>query len=111
MENNDLLGETKRKGNIVSKFIQEHILPINAKLQHRGIGLIHGIDFEDVGMENACGLVAKECFSKNLIIERAGRNGSVLKILPPLVISDDELYEGLNIIKASIEKVLSNFNW
>lgn len=109
LEETDLLAQTQRKGDLVSNFIEEQLLPINAKLQHRGIGLIHGIDFANVDNESACELVAKECFKNNLIIERAGRKDNVLKILPPLVISDDELYEGLNIIKAAMNKVLTDF--
>jgi diaminobutyrate-2-oxoglutarate transaminase len=105
LEDKDLLAETRRKGEIVSNFIHERILPIDAKLQHRGIGLIQGIEFAYTDIEDASGLVARECFKQNLIIERAGREDSVLKILPPLVITDEELYQGLTVIEAAIKKV------
>ena len=41
-----------------------------------------------------------------MIIERAGRGDSVVKILPPLTISDEELKKGLNIILEATKEVL-----
>jgi diaminobutyrate-2-oxoglutarate transaminase len=50
--------------------------------------------------------VLDKCFEKGLIIELAGRNDRVLKIMPALTIEDELLLEGLNIIKESIKEVL-----
>ncbi|MFI3206512.1 MAG: aspartate aminotransferase family protein [Clostridia bacterium] len=104
--------ETKRKGEIVKNFMEKEIKPLHEKIQTRGIGLLWGIDFNEVG-EISKDLVAK-CFENKLIAERAGRNNNVLKIMPALTISDESLLNGLNIIKNSIlellypEKIITN---
>ena len=46
------------------------------------------------------------CFKNGLIIERVGRDNNVLKIMPPLVIEDELLIKGLQIIRDSLKEVL-----
>ena len=46
------------------------------------------------------------CFQKKLIIERAGRDSSVVKIMPPLVIEDELLVQGLQIVKEAFIEAL-----
>ena len=100
-----LYDDVNRKGNIISNFIEEKILPLDGTFEHRGIGLIQGIDFSKSFVEDACAKVAKECFKNGLVIERAGRHDDVLKIMPALTISDDELTEGLEIILRSVNSI------
>ncbi len=50
------------------------------------------------------------CCSKKLVIECAGRKFSVIKLLPPLVIEQDELMQGLNVIKESIQEQYIKIN-
>lgn len=106
MLENNIEAETKRKGEIVKEFITNEILPLDSRLQMRGIGLIWGIDFSAINPELS-EVVIENSFEKNLICECAGRDGSVVKIMPPLVIEDDVLLEGLSILKNSIEKALA----
>ena len=91
--------ETIRKGEIVKKFLNEEIKPLNDKFEIRGIGLIWGIDVHD---ETLAKNISKEAFKRGLIIERAGRRNEVVKIMPPLVIEDDVLTKGLNIFKEAV---------
>ena len=103
----DLWDNVKVKEELVNRYIRENILSIDSRIEHRGIGLIHGIDFNNITRDcSIAKLVSNECFKSNLIIETAGRNGNVLKILPPLVIKEEELLSGLEIVKASIKRVL-----
>ena len=46
------------------------------------------------------------CFRNGLIIERVGRDNNVLKIMPPLVIEDELLLRGLEIIRTSLQEIL-----
>jgi diaminobutyrate-2-oxoglutarate transaminase len=39
-------------------------------------------------------------------METSGPDGEVMKLLPPLTLTDDELTEGLAVISASIKSVL-----
>ena len=105
MLENDVPSMTKHKGEIVEKFIESEILPIDSRLKHRGIGLIQGIEFGAISPDKAEEVIEK-CFEKGLVIEGAGRKNSVVKIMPPLVISDEELRKGLEIIRESVKEVL-----
>lgn len=103
----NLNSEVQRKGEIVRKMFEENILPLDSKLSYRGIGLIWGIDFSLFNDDTLSKRVATKCFEKGLIIERAGRKDAVLKLLPPLIINDEDLIKGINIIKEAIEEVLN----
>ena len=97
--------EVRKKAAIIEKFIQEEILPLDARLSYRGMGLMWGIDFSKIDASLAIKAV-HEGFDRHLIMEVAGRKDAVLKLMPPLTIQEDVLYEGLAIVKASVEAVL-----
>jgi diaminobutyrate-2-oxoglutarate transaminase len=62
----------------------------------RGRGLILGLAFADPAVAQRA---AHYAFERGLLIETAGANGQVLKLLPPLTLSSDELAQGLDIIQ------------
>ncbi len=105
MKENDIEKDTTRKGNIVKEFIEKEICSLSDKITYRGIGLVWGIDFSQME-DDFNARVQKACFKRKLVIESSGRKDAVLKIMPPLTISDEELLKGLNIIKESIIEVL-----
>ena len=102
--NNDVAAETKRKGQIVEKFLNEEIKPLGKDFEIRGIGLIWGIETHNEALAKE---ISKKCFEAGLIVERAGRNNSVVKVMPPLVIEDEVLNKGLTILKEITEKVVN----
>lgn len=103
----NLEAETRRKGKLVEEFIQREILPLDSRLTCRGIGLMWGIDCAGLGGDEFSHAVTKACFDRKLIIERAGRDSSVVKLMPTLVIEDEVLIKGLRIIKDAFVQVLS----
>ena len=96
--------QVREKETQVVDFIRSRLLVMDSRLQHRGIGLIQGVDFSGIG--DVCGAVAAECFRRGLIIERSGKNDCVLKLMPALTISPEELQQGLEIIEAAMKQVL-----
>ena len=85
---------------IIKEFMDNNIVDkYNAEV--RGIGAILGIE---VYKDSISKSIVKECFKNGLIIERAGRDNSVVKLMPALTISDDLLIKGLNIIKNAMDK-------
>jgi len=103
MIDNKIPEEVKRKEIIVKDFLEKEIKPLLKENQeYRGIGLIWGIEFKDGKLARA---VLDKCYENNLIIELAGRDDAVLKIMPSLVIEDELLLKGLNIIKEAIIEV------
>ena len=98
--------EVARKARIVESFMSDLIGELRVPIALRGIGLIWGLDFTGIGEPDLVEAVLKRSFANGLIVENCGRNGQVLKILPPLVIRDEELVKGLEIIGAAIRDEL-----
>ncbi|MDY0163574.1 diaminobutyrate--2-oxoglutarate transaminase [Desulfobotulus sp.] len=69
----------------------------------RGRGMIWGLELPE---RNLARTVVETCFEKGLVIELAGAEKQVIKLLPPLVIEEDLLKQGLAIIAESIKEVL-----
>lgn len=103
MVDNNVPALVKEKEKIVYDYLNKEIKPLlNKEQEIRGIGLIWGIEFKDSKLARA---ILDECFKESLIIELAGRNDSVLKIMPSLLIEEELLLKGLNIIKEAIIKL------
>jgi len=94
------------KEKIIKTFMEKEVLPLDQRLQVRGIGMIWGIDFSAID-PNLSKAAMHECLNRGMIIERAGSFDCVLKLLPPLTIPAEQLKEGLEIIKESVKVVLS----
>ena len=106
-EKEDIAGHVKEIEKFLVNYVKENILPIDSRIEYRGRGLIYGIDFTALDPSGAlAGRISKKCFEKGLIIERSGRNDTVLKILPPLVITEEELKLGLDIIAKSAKEII-----
>ena len=101
----DLLQQVRHKGEIVNNFLAEEICTLDSRIPHRGIGLIWGLDFSAFNADMTKPLIAA-CFRNGLILERVGRGNHVLKLMPPLVISETQLLEGLEILKKSLLEIL-----
>jgi diaminobutyrate-2-oxoglutarate transaminase len=93
--------------NEVRQFLDTQIQPLHAQIAIRGAGLIWGIDVAAAGGPALAKQVAQKCFEKRLIIERAGRDDTVLKIMPPLIIEAALLLQGLAIVRDALREVLS----
>ena len=106
-EKEDIAGHVKQIEKFLVNYIKENILPIDSRIEYRGRGLIYGIDFTALDASGAlAGRISKKCFENGLIIERSGRNDTVLKILPPLVITEEEIKQGLDIIAGSATEII-----
>lgn len=99
--------QVQKKSVIVEDFIKNEILPLDSRLTYRGIGLMWGIDCAALGGDAFSEAVVDACFGKKLILERAGRDSSVVKIMPALIIEEDLLRQGLAILKEAFIEVLN----
>ncbi len=103
-ENDSLTEAVKYKENVLRKGLEEiaqKYPSIEARI--RGRGLIYGLN---IPLQGFCHEVSSEAFEQGLIIELAGARDDVLKFLPPLVIEEELLQEGLRIIDNAIGVVL-----
>ncbi|WP_350335404.1 diaminobutyrate--2-oxoglutarate transaminase [Coralliovum pocilloporae] len=67
----------------------------------RGRGLMVGLKCKDRDIAQK---IHNSAFSGGLIIETSGADRDVLKLVPPINISDEEMEIGLNILNSSIEE-------
>ncbi len=75
----------------------------NLHIKMRGRGMIWGLEFPQQGFAEA---VSTRAFEKNLVIETAGAENQVVKFLPPLIIEEQILREGLQIIDDAIGELV-----
>lgn len=68
----------------------------------RGRGLAWGLAFADGDLASK---VSATAFEAGLLVETAGSRGQVVKLLPPLTISDAELDEGLTLLDEAVRAV------
>ena len=101
--NDELARAVERKGELVRERLERMLKSRGLAGVVRGRGLINGVEFGDPEL---AGKVSKECFGRGLIIETAGVDDQVLKLLPSLTISEADLARGLDIIEAGLAAVL-----
>ncbi|MFG2331516.1 diaminobutyrate--2-oxoglutarate transaminase [Streptomyces sp. NPDC048604] len=65
----------------------------------RGRGLVWGLEFTQEGRAEA---VCRRAFELGLLVETSGPRSEVVKLLPPLTVTDDELDEGLGILARAV---------
>ncbi|MGK7346361.1 MAG: diaminobutyrate--2-oxoglutarate transaminase [Candidatus Nitrospinota bacterium M3_3B_026] len=101
-ENGDLTDAVFYKGQIMEEelrgFMEAHP---DLGLELRGLGMLWGLDFK---VRGAASEISKLAFEKGLIIEVAGAEDNVLKLLPALTIEEELLREGLGIIGETINE-------
>jgi diaminobutyrate-2-oxoglutarate transaminase len=91
--------EIKSKESLIRQFLINEISTINDKIKIRGIGMIWGLDVASFESKDLVNKITSRCFELGLIVEKVGRNDSVIKILPPLNIDMSTLQKGCNILK------------
>lgn len=104
-EDGELGREVLRKSELARRGLEE-IAARHPELEARvrGRGLILGLDLRPEGLGER---VALEAFRRGLLIEAVGPRDNVLKLLPPLVITEAELLEGLDILESVLTETLS----
>jgi diaminobutyrate-2-oxoglutarate transaminase len=97
-------GENARR---VESFLRTELMTLDRRLEIRGLGMLWGVDTAAIDPTGGIARsIGRRAFHNGLIIERVGRNDTVLKILPPLTIEPEVLHEGLTILATSTKAVL-----
>lgn len=112
----EFLDEVKRKG----KRIEDALLQLKNEVSIigdvRGRGLMLGIEFidpnGDVDIMNhplpsgeIAAEVQKRCFLRHLVMEKGGRNGSVMRCLCALNVKDDEIVFMLDVFTSVVKEI------
>jgi 4-aminobutyrate aminotransferase len=74
----------------------------NAVVDVRGIGLMIGIELvsKEVAAE-----VQRRCFDAGALVLVCGIHDQVIRLVPPLTVSDDEVAQGMEILSAALREV------
>ena len=70
----------------------------------RGRGLVYG--FEIKNDKSMAGEISKKAFQEGLIVETCGSESQVVKFLPPLLIEEELLKEGLKRFEIAVDKLI-----
>lgn len=70
----------------------------------RGRGLLWGMEFAD---RAAAPAVCADAFDNGLLVETSGPDGEVVKVMPPLTTTPEQLERGLDILARSVKQVCS----
>lgn len=96
--------DIKRKGEIIKQRLQSIVEKYGeGNFTERGRGMFQGLNC--VSGELA-GQITRAAFKRGLIIETSGAEDQVVKTLCPLIIGDESLNKGLQIIEDSVAEVL-----
>jgi diaminobutyrate-2-oxoglutarate transaminase len=105
----DLEAEVNLKGQFVGRFLQEEIAHLSRDIKVRGMGLLWGVDVSACKHENISKEITTRCYELGLILERVGRQDTVIKVMPPLTISMEDLEQGCNILKQAVQECFAKY--
>lgn len=98
----DVLRKSELARQLLAEILERHPA---SRGSLRGRGLILGLELPAEGLAEA---VSRAAFRRGLIIETAGPRDNVLKLLPPLVIDDAGLEEGIRILEDALAEALED---
>ena len=95
--------DIKRKGRYVSERLENIVSQYgNGNFTTKGRGMFQGINCVS---GDIAAKITRNAFKKGLIIETSGADDHVVKLLCPLIISDDNLKKGVDIVESAIKEV------
>ena len=93
IRDNDLMGNVNSLTPYLESKLDDIVEKCDVALSHRGKGFMQGIVLDS---SVKAGDVVKQCLSNGLVVLSAG--GNVLRLLPPLVITKDDIDKATDII-------------
>ena len=97
MMDKDLAANAKKMG----AYFMDKLKTLPHVKEVRGQGLLVGVEFEDLNGVD----VKHACFDKKLLITAIGSN--IIRMIPPLIITEADCDKAYEIIKAAVEEVAS----
>jgi 4-aminobutyrate aminotransferase/(S)-3-amino-2-methylpropionate transaminase len=110
MEQLDLAGRARALGEIMFARLSEWQNKYDVVADVRGRGAMVAVEFAEPGTLQALPEIPKAmaayCAQQGVVMLTAGTYGNVIRLLPPLVISDELLAEGLDVMTDALTAVL-----
>ncbi|MDA4110839.1 diaminobutyrate--2-oxoglutarate transaminase [Mycolicibacterium holsaticum] len=102
-QSGDFTDDTVRKGEFMRARLEE-IAAAHDGVSARGRGMAQGLKFESTELASQ---VCRAAFDRGALMETSGPSDEVVKLLPPLTISQDELESGLDILAEAVTATVS----
>jgi len=103
-ENDTFSKKVQEKANLMTEFIERIVKQYpELKAEARGRGMMQGVSCDVDGMSEK---ICEEAFKRGLLMETSGPKDEVFKFLPPLIIDEEGLKKGFDIIEESIQAVI-----
>ncbi len=117
----EFLADVRKKGDYLKQALERLKSEVSIIGDVRGRGLMLGVEFIDpdgprdiMGNPEPSGTIAaaiqRECFENHLIMEKGGRNGSVMRCLCALNVSMDDIDAMIGIFSAAVRKVNAEYS-
>ncbi|WP_266081031.1 aspartate aminotransferase family protein [Haladaptatus caseinilyticus] len=106
IRDHDLLAHAREMGTSIRKRFHDIADETPSIGDVRGRGLFVGVEFIDGnGMPNEpiVKSIQQHCYERGVLVWTAGRDGNVLRIIPPLVITEEQVETGMDIVMDAIE--------
>lgn len=100
----DLGAHTVEAGEWLRRALGDLVAELGGAARVRGRGLMIGLELDEPGLAVA---LRGEAFQRGLIVETAGPTDRVLKLLPPLVVTEAELAEATSILESSLHHLIA----
>ena len=111
MREEDLPARAVRLGEIMLERLRALAASIDAIADVRGRGAMVAVEFAEPGtlrpLPDLAKRVAARCAQDGAVVLTAGTFGNVLRLLPPLVIGEDLLAEGMDVLCAAVQSEVS----
>ncbi|HXQ63103.1 MAG TPA: 4-aminobutyrate--2-oxoglutarate transaminase [Acidimicrobiales bacterium] len=110
MRDRDLAGAARRIGDVVLDRLRALETDHPAIGDVRGRGAMVALEFVRPGTTTpdpeVTGSIARACHAAGVVVLTCGTYGNVIRLLPPLVIDEDVLVEGLDVLGGAVEATL-----
>jgi diaminobutyrate-2-oxoglutarate transaminase len=107
-EDDTFMLETQAKGEMMHQLLQEIV---DSYPEHdfvvRGKGMMQAIDLGNGTLSKA---IANDCFENGMLFGPCGIGGEVMKFIPPLTIPEEDLKQGMTILKEAVDRQIKQLS-
>ena len=112
IQNEGLIARAARIGELMNRHL-ETLFQENASVgEYRGLGVLHGVELvSDRGTREPSNALADKvvqaCQDRGLLVQARGSHGrkNIIRLVPPMVSTDDEIDEGMGILRSVLNSV------
>lgn len=111
MRDQNLSGAAAHIGEVIAARVDPLVAELPGIAERRGRGAMQAIELVEPGSlrpdSGAAARIAAACHSEGVVVLTCGSWGNVIRLLPPLSISDELLEDGLGVLVESTRRVLA----